>query len=554
MNQKEDFKNTSKVTAILIFICYIEISSIQAKPTAPLILNGWVELALQKLETDGVTGGIHSSSGPFTRFQVTQIIKKAQSRITAGLVKPNPVDIQLLEKLTKEFSDELLEIRGEAVNQGLRFVATPQFRHFPKYQHKIGPAFQVALGYSSGKNFFLYEEFEVSEITDKYPKEGKTASKRLNPWRANYVADFTRVYLSFSISKFDVKIGRDKIFWGPGYRGALGISDNSPPFDLIQLQGEFGPVKGYSFTAVLDKMWADKHEYLANRYLSGHRLDWQVNDRLELGLSEIILYGGDARDIEWQYVNPILPYYASQYNSKLDDSTLFDNNTMFVGDFAFKPVDGVRIYGEALIDDFQYKNHDPNAIGLLGGFYLSNLKKYPNLGIRAEYARINRWAYTHLVTENQYTHFGSIIGHWLGTDADDLYLELNHFLNVDTYIQLSYEFQRKGEATVEDRYRGEDYKRIKFPSGIVESRHKLGIQVTYEPISGWQFDASCGYSLMRNENNIAGNNRHHGEFSIAVKYRLRFWQALQKSSHQKDLVKINKDRDLMMIYLGGVIR
>ena len=519
MSKKERFKNISKITAILIFICHIGTSSIQARPAAPLVLDRWVELALQKLETDGITGGIHSSSGPFTRFQIAQIIAKAQSRITAGLIKPHPIDIQLLAKLTTEFSDELSEIQGVSVNQGLRFVATPQLRHLPQYQHKISPAFEVAIGYSLGKNFFLYEEFEVSEIGDKYPQEGKTASKRLNPWRANYVADFTRVYLGFSISKFDVEIGRDKIFWGPGYRGALGISDNSPQFDLILLKGEFGPVKGYSFAAVLDKMWADKHKYLANRYLSGHRIDWQVNDRLELGLSEIILYGGDVRDLEWQYVNPILPYYASQYNSKLDYSTLFDNNTMFVGDFALKPIDGVRIYGEALIDDFQYENHDPNAIGLLAGFYLSNLLKYPNLGIRAEYARINRWAYTHLVTENQYTHFGSIIGHWLGTDADDLYIELNHFLNVDIHIQSSYEFQRKGEATVKDRYKGEDYKRMKFPSGIVESKHKLGIRVTYEPISGWQLDASCGYSFLRNEENIAENNQNHGEFRIAVRYR-----------------------------------
>lgn len=521
MSQKEHFKNISKITAILVFICHLGTSSIQARPAAPLVLDGWVELALQKLETDGITGGIHSSSGPFTRFQVAQIIEKSQSRITEGRVKPSPIDIQLLAKLVKEFPDELSEIRGESVNQGLRFVTNPQLRHFPQYQHKISPAFEAAIGYSSGKNFFLYEEIEVSEIGDKYPQEGKTASKRLNPWRANYIADFTRAYLSFSISKIDVEIGRDKLFWGPGYRGALGISDNSPPFDLILLSGEFGPVKGYSFAAVLDKMWADKHKYLANRYLSGHRLDWQMNDRLELGLSEIILYGGDARDIEWQYVNPILPYYASQYNSKLDDSTLFDNNTMFVGDFALKPVDGVRIYGEGLIDDFQYENHDPNAIGLLAGFYISNLLKSPNLGIRAEYARINRWAYTHLVTENQYTHFGSIIGHWLGPDADDLYLELSHFLNVDTHIQLNYEFQRKGEATVEDRYKGEDYKRINFPSGIVEKKHKIGIQVTYEPISGWQLDAGCRYLLLRNEDNIAEKNRHHGEFRVAVKYKYK---------------------------------
>ena len=516
---KKNFKTISKISGIFIFVCCIGVSPIQAKPVAPLVLGEWVELALQKLETDGITGGIHSSSGPFTRFQVAQIITKSQSRITSGYVEPNPIDIQLLDKLTKEFSDELLEIQGQAVNKGLRFVANPQLSHLPNYQNKISPAFEVAIGYSAGKNFFLYEEFEVSEIGEKYPQEGVTASKRLNPWKANYAADFTRAYLGISISKFDVKIGRDKIFWGTGYRSALGISDNSPPFDLVLLSGEFGPVKGYSFAAVLDKIWAENHKYLANRYLSGHRLDWQVNDRLEFGISEIILYGGDVRNLEWQYLNPILPYYASQYNSGLDDSILFDNNIMFVGDFGFKPVNGMLIYGEGLIDDFQYEGSNSDAIGLLGGFYFSNLLKSTNIGLRGEYTRINRWGYTHRITENQYTHFGSIIGHWLGTDADDLYLELNNFLNVDTYIRLSYELQRNGEATVEDHYKGDDYKRVTFPSGVIETKHKLGIQVTYEPSSDWQFDVSYRYLLLRNEDNISGNNQRRGELGFAVRYR-----------------------------------
>ncbi|MBC8458933.1 MAG: hypothetical protein H8D67_13140 [Deltaproteobacteria bacterium] len=497
---------------MLVILVLIPVGTALARPKIPFVYSEWVIWALQKLEVDGITGGIHSSSSPWTRGEVAEIIARSRARIAAGVVTPKPIDAQLLERLEAIFAEELDMLRGQPVGAKLRFAATPQLRSVRNEDINIRPAFEGALGYSAGMNFHLYEEFEVGRLANKYPQDGKTIGRRIHSWHEDYVAEFTRAYLRCALSKVDVIIGRDIIFWGPGYRGALGISDNSPPFDLILLTGKFGSVKGYSFAAVLDKMWDAKRIYHARRYLSGHRIDWQVNDRLELGLSEIITYGGDVRNVEWQYLNPILPYYASQYNSDLDD------NVMFVGDFACQPTVGTRIYGEILIDDFQYAGHAPNAWGMLMGCYLSNLPLSPNLDARAEYTRINRWAYTHRIAEDQYLHFGSIIGHWLGPDADDLYIELSYPLHLNTHIQVNYEFQRQGAATVADRYKGEEYKQIPFPSGIVESTHSMGIRALYESLRDWHIDARYTYSIYRSKDNVVGNNGHQSELRLTVKY------------------------------------
>ena len=40
----------------------------------------------------------------------------------------------------------------------------------------------------------------------------------------------------------------------------------------------------------------------------------------ELGLSEVALYGGYNRPMEWRYLNPFLPYYWEQYNRGGDDN------------------------------------------------------------------------------------------------------------------------------------------------------------------------------------------------------------------------------------------
>ena len=92
--------------------------------------------------------------------------------------------------------------------------------------------------------------------------------------------------------------------------------------------------------------------------MSGHRLDYQFNDRVEIGVAEWVLYGGDAQTLGVEICESRLTfYYALQYNAKADD------NVMFAFDAAIRPIDGVRLYGEWIIDDIQYvpTSNDPHC-------------------------------------------------------------------------------------------------------------------------------------------------------------------------------------------------
>ena len=214
-----------------------------------------------------------------------------------------------------------------------------------KNAHRVAPALLLAARYFHANGLIFHQEFEVANSTNKYPKQGKTAGQRVNPWYGGYIGDFRRVFIVFPIaSRFRIKVGRDAIFWGAGTRSAIGISDNSPNFDLISLQGQIGPVMGTAFTAKLDPMWATRpRRYLANRYLAGHRLDWQVSRTIQVAISELVLYSGEQRSLEWYYTNPILPYYASQYNSENNNRSDSNDNVMFLFDFSFRPLNGWRL-------------------------------------------------------------------------------------------------------------------------------------------------------------------------------------------------------------------
>ena len=451
-------------------------------PDVPLNLDGWVAEALAKLETDGITGGFHRHTAPLSRADVAAAIRQAESRIRSGVVVPSAIDGKLLEKLKREFAKERMRIHN-----GWRMRFLPQLR---ATEEKVAPAFEWGFHYTLGQlekraapRLTLYSEFEGHNF-ESPPLDGKTAGQRLERWRGDYTGDFKRGYLQVNSAHLDLLVGREWLFWGASPYKTVGISDNSPPFDQVRLTSRLGKrLKATAFTAQLDSTWYDDGEkrYLAKRYISGHRLDYQFHDRVEIGVAEWVLYGGDVQTLEWKYANPVTFYYALQYNAKADD------NVMFAFDAAIRPIDGVRLYGEWVIDDIQYVPgaNDPHAVAWLLGatWYPQQLGRH--LGMHSEYARVNRWAYTHLVPDNQFTHFGYTIGHPISTDSDTVRFSATYQLTVSADAEIRTVFIRQGEGTIADRFYGEDFRTLPFPTGVVAQTAEIGGRFSYRPLNGW---------------------------------------------------------------------
>ena len=492
----------------ILFASMFIFTAAHGAPDVPVNFDRWVTDALAKLETDGITGRFHRQTAPISRAEVAQVIRQAESRIRAGSVVPSEIDRKLLEKLKREFSRELVGSNGRRID----FL--PQLRATEK---KIAPALEAAFHWTAGTlkqraapRLVLYSEFEAHNFESR-PLDGKTAGQRLERWRGGYTMDFKRSYFQVNGAHLNLLVGRDWLYWGASRYKTVGISDNSPPFDQVRLTGTFGKrLKATAFTTQLDSTWYDdgKKRYLAKRYMSGHRLDYQHNDRVEIGVAEWILYGGDAQMLEWKYANPITFYYALQYNAKADD------NVMFAFDAAIRPIDGMRLYGEWIIDDIQYESdsNDPHAVAWILGltWYPQHLDR--QLGIHSEYARVNRWAYTHLDPDNQFTHFGYAIGHPISTDSDTLRLSASYQFTVSTEAEVRAVLTRHGEGRIADRFYGEDYEALPFPTGVVARTTEIGGRFSYRPLDGWNILLS--YILHQTQN----SEHRSGETSLGHRF------------------------------------
>ena len=531
-------------SAFLLFSAFLLLLLISfpvhAAPNIPLNFDGWIIEALAKLEVTGVTGGFHRHSLPLSRDDVAKIIQSAEARIQAGTVDVSSIDRKLLQKLKREFRSELAQTHAQNSHQTSKQKTNiriqPELRGANK---EIAPALQSGFHYAVGNSknrLTVYTELEFSNFEQGYdfvesfflpdpPPLLKSADQRYEKWRGDYVVDFKRSYLQYNLKTFrdaelNLLVGRDFVFWGGSPNKSVGISDNSPPFELIRLTGTFpckiGTLKATAFSAQLNSTWFDDGttRYLAKRYLSAHRLDYQFSDWLEIGAAEWVLYGGDVQSVKWNYLNPVIPYYAVQYNAKNDD------NIMISFDGAVRPIDGVRLYAEWVADDFQYnpETSDPHAVT-----WLTGLEWYPHftdrqLGIHTEYVQVNRWAYTHLEPDNQFTHFGAMIGHPIGTDADIFTFRVSYQATPSAAIETRFSHQRNGEADITDRFYGEDYEDIPFPSGIVERLSEIRIGWKYRPITALKGSINYAWRHIQNKEHAESETEQQHRFVFLFAY------------------------------------
>ncbi|MEO2006421.1 MAG: capsule assembly Wzi family protein, partial [Candidatus Poribacteria bacterium] len=404
----------------------------------------------------------------------------------------------------------------------------------PDHSPRLLPQARVAFRYAGARGVTMYQEFTVHPNGsgagggNGSVRGGQTAQFRTRVWNpadllpsGGYVADFTRAFVRVPVAGLDVTVGRHPFYWGPGRSGGLTLSDASPALDGVSLSGRFGPVLGTAVFATLNRMWHDDGDrrYLARRYFSAHRVHWRPSDRLEIGVMDTVLYGGDLRQVEPYYLNPVLPFYASQFNATSQgNATTLDDNAMIGADIRWTPSPGWSLYAEALIDDFAYDpgSDDPDALAWMAGFHRAGV--WEKGEARVEYARVGRYAYTHLRQENQYTHYAAPLGHELGNDADTLAAEAAWWLSAESRVALRIDARRKGDSGIDDRYRGEAD--TAFLAGAPTRTRSVTASGWRRFDEDWLATGSAAYINVRARDNIRGNNAAGWEWRGTIGRRL----------------------------------
>ena len=499
---------------------------------------------VHRLLNKRVLPGIRRGSLPLTRKQVASYLLEVHRKQQDGEITLSTIDQERLNALLAFYSEagtqipprrrlHLMTMAGQKAGQDYRFsfdlrASQRTITHlvdnlseeppvegnmfvttiYPQLYGQVGETFAFTADIA---HRFVYGEI----FEDLFPDETKI--RQLEGELKNRTA--INAYMKFDLPWFELQLGQETLQWGPGYHDNLLISKNPLAMDMIKLQATYDPVTFTAFTGILEDMAED----INDKYISGHRVEGYFWNRFGFGLSEVVVYGDR---FEPGYLNPVNIYLINEQPISRADGRVpgSGDNVLMSVDMRLRPIDNFEIYGELMVDDgnpaANFKHWD-TKFGILGGVYLTDPFGIADTDFQAEYAFINQYAYTHVNPVNVYKHFTTPIGHRIGSDADNLWLELRRRWTNRLETVFGYELERHGTGNIDKEHPPDAPKDdVWIPlSGVTQSEHRLSVAANWVVIGRYSIYAEWTRVWRLNLGNRPDIHENANEIEAKFLYR-----------------------------------
>ena len=249
-----------------------------------------------------------------------------------------------------------------------------------------------------------------------------------------------------------LQFGKIATCYGPGRLGALIFTNNSPSYPGVRLHNPV-PIAVPGFFSFLGNAQYDlflarleSARPIPNPLLFGMRLAARPSRFLELGLSRSMIYGGKGQDgglSAWWNA------FAGEKTNDPGDKGLVNQVAGFDVTLTLPfPSQPVQAYLEMAGEDQAHLLSTfvpfPSKFAYVAGVFLPALFGSAAHDLRIEWAR-NHWRgngpawYVHGTSGGGYAHFyrNRVLGHPMGTDAQNLSIQGHHFFLPSTYLELT---------------------------------------------------------------------------------------------------------------------
>ena len=345
----------------------------------------------------------------------------------------------------------------------------------------------------------------------------------LNP-EVRYSEDDTdlvikRAYGVLSFLGLDLQIGKDSQWWGPGYHGAILLSNNAEPFTMVRLSNPqptllpwiFEHLGLFRFTAFVTRLEKDRKD-VPEPYLWGMRLDFKPHPYVEFGLERTAILGGKGR-------SESLKTWWESFTGSSENTPGAEAGDQRAGvdlkltlPFRFQPV---QLYAE--VDGEDEAGYLPTKLAYLAGIYVPRILNLERIGFRVEYAtdhvpeHPNVWYNHHIYTQG-YTYNGRIIGHHMGTDSKDIFVEASYLIP-EKYGKVSISYDRE-----EHNLSGTTRNLAPTLMPLFQKKDEVAFTAYFEVMKGLELKTYYGYGSFKNLKNIPGEDRKINIISGVIEY------------------------------------
>ncbi|OGN95738.1 MAG: hypothetical protein A2Y89_05100 [Chloroflexi bacterium RBG_13_51_18] len=510
---------------LLTLIAILPVAVAAALPAATVPLDHWAYGVADRLIERGLWPGGHVSERPWDRAYFAACAGKLTEDLERGVVWL-PVSIRgLVERLVEEFEPEVAlwrRVRGPAdeldrerqrdevsLEAGARFVGDTGYHtgDLTVPEEAVLPAGFTAPDTGAvyrGRGYLLLGAGYGDEVAlcarGEVDTDGlEDPDWRGLEWKGGLSVQFDYGYLRWTPTEwFSLSAGREPLQWGHSLGGSTLFSGEGPALDGFRYAFDFWNLKFSYFHAGLDPLVLDGARY--NRYLVGHRLCWQIAPEVEVGLGEATVYGGEGESLRLAYLNPLTLHYIEQFASDA-----LDDNPFWLVDFDARPLEGVRLWGQFMVDDLQYEaDEEPPEIAFLAGVSWADPLGLVGFSLGAEYVRVWNWVYNVPDPYARLLFLGRPLGFPRGNDTDRWSVLAAASFGPDFSMDISVTLDRRGEGRIENDWAAEGFTEETFPSGVVESSRDYRLDFVWHPTRDLVTTFTAGYADAENFGNVEG--------------------------------------------------
>lgn len=452
-------------------------------------LDSWVYAAFDRLISLGYVQSSMVGLRPWTRRECQRLLEEIPEDVTGQDVAADA----LVDGLRSEFADReqpgvqglsaevesvylrTTGISGQPLTDDLNFGGTVVNDYGRPYQE----GFNAVAGTSARAEvgplaFYVRVEYQHSPWAPPLPdsaraavRDGIAPSLPLPPPLPTLQTDRLHLldsYVAWNFSHWQLSFGKQSLWWGPGQNGAMSISNNVDPINMVRFTRVepfmlpwifkyLGPLRAELFVGRLDghhfveaispQITGDYVHELSNQpFISGQKLSLKPTPNLEIGVSRTGVFGGPDFPITLGRLKDVL--FGTNGNSSTGDPG--DRRTGF--NFSYR-VPGLRkwltLYADSMSEDEFNPIAYPRRSAMNPGIYLPQLPKLPHMDFRAEAAYTDlpglipkQYYYWNLRYLNGYTNSGHVIGDWVGRQGKALQFSSNYWFSAKNKIEVTY--------------------------------------------------------------------------------------------------------------------
>lgn len=336
--------------------------------------------------------------------------------------------------------------------------------------------------------------------------------------RSDYSEMLGGIYYSWKWGRLGIV--KDNYTWGDSYHGSNIHSNKAPSVGYIDLNIkpakwiEFNYTHSWLVSDILDSsriftIYQQKRELFVNKNIAANLVTFKPLKNLQISIGNSIVYADDG--VKPFYLIPFMFYKSIDHTYNSAGSSSLGQNTQMFLNISSRQIKHLHLFTSLYVDEISIgkvldKKNSSNILSAKVGFKLDNLL-VPNTYILVEYTRTNPWAYRHQIESTTYASNSYTLGHYLGENADEIYLEGGFKVLRGLKASLSYTLARKGPEHVYEIINGNaNVKGLPFMETVAWKNQTIEGAIRYEIINDGYIYAKLTLS------DISGNDYYTPEF------------------------------------------